>query len=391
MQKDSPSQFSGDPLFADRHFGNDQLPDQPLKGRGTQGNIEGRFETLTRQRLDDGWQAEYAEGEYGNEEYGETAWPAPQTEIYRDASRTILARNTSPDLPFDRSVNPYRGCEHGCSYCYARPSHAYLGLSPELDFETRLFAKPDAPALLEAALRRPGYKPAVIALGSNTDPYQPAERGLQITREILEVLDAFSHPVAIVTKSALVLRDLDILKVMAGRGLASVAISVTTLDKTLASRMEPRASAPARRLDAIAKLARAGIPTAVFSAPMIPALNDHELEKILKKAANAGASSAAYMLLRLPHEVEPLFTAWLETHYPERARRVLNLIRQCREGELNDSAFGRRMRGTGAIADLLSKRFSTACRQLNLKGAEIDLDPNQFCPPLAKGDQMALF
>ncbi|MBT4770206.1 MAG: PA0069 family radical SAM protein [Rhodospirillaceae bacterium] len=391
MQEEPTHHFSDDPVFGDQLFGNDQLPDRPFKGRGVAGNLEGRFETLTRHKLDDGWQAEYAEGEYANEERAETALPSPQTEIYRDASRTILARNNSPDLPFDRSINPYRGCEHGCTYCYARPSHAYLGLSPGLDFETRLFAKPDAPALLEAALRRPGYKPAVIALGSNTDPYQPIERGLNITREILEVLEDFSHPVTIVTKSALVLRDLDILGPMAERGLASVAISITTLDKTLASRMEPRASAPARRLDAIAKLAEAGIPTAVFSAPMIPALNDHELENILKIAAQAGASSAAYTLLRMPLEVEPLFTQWLETNYPDRAGRVLNLIRQCREGELNDSTFGQRMKGSGPIADLLSKRFSAACRRFSLEGAEIRLDPNQFCPPLTKGDQMALF
>lgn len=366
-------------------FGDDVLPDRAVKGRGAIGNCPGRFETTRHVALDDGWDA-------GMPEWQETSHARPVvTTLTADSSRSIIARNDSPDLPFDRSVNPYRGCEHGCVYCFARPSHAYLGLSPALDFETRILIKPEAPRLLAEELRRPGYEPAALAMGSNTDPYQPVERRLKITRGILEVLSAFSHPVCIVTKSALVLRDLDIIAPMAARGLANVAVSVTTLDGGLARRMEPRAATPTRRLETLAALSRAGIPTAVMAAPMIPGLNDHELERILEAAAAAGVSTAGTLLLRLPHELKPIFTDWLDVHFPDRARRVLNLLRQCRGGKLNDSAFGRRMTGGGVVAAMLNRRFRLACKRLDLDRGVPALDCGQFSPPPRPGDQLSLF
>jgi len=360
------------------HSPNDEVPLRARKGRGAVSNRDSRFESGAHVMVDDGWGA--AEEE-----------PARlDTVVLKDASRTVIARNQSPDVPFDRSINPYRGCEHGCIYCFARPSHAFLGLSPGLDFETRLFAKTDAPALLERELRKPGYRCAVMALGANTDPYQPIERGHGITRGVLEVLSRFEHPVSIVTKSALVLRDMDILSDMARRGLAQVNISITTLDRDLARRMEPRASTPGRRLEALRALAAAGIPTAVLASPMIPGLNDHELESILDAARGAGAVQASWILLRLPLEIKDLFEEWLREHRPDRAARVLSLIRQTRGGALYKSGFGERMRGEGAYAELLSRRFRVACRRLGLNERRFALDTARFRPPPAAGDQLSL-
>jgi DNA repair photolyase len=314
------------------------------------------------------------------------------TTLTVDSTRTIIARNDSPDIGFDRSINPYRGCEHGCIYCYARPSHAYLGLSPGLDFESRLFYKPEAAALLAAELRKKGYSCRPIALGSNTDPYQPVERRLGITRAILQVLRDFRHPVTIVSKSALIQRDLDILGEMARDKLASVTISVTTLDRTLARRMEPRASTPERRLETIAALAAAGIQTGVLSAPMIPALNDNEMEQILERARGAGARAAGYTLLRLPLELKSLFREWLEENFPDKAAHVLSLVAQTHGGRLYDSTWSKRMTGAGPYADMLRLRFDRACRKLGFNQRTTQsLDTNLFCPPPQKGDQLALF
>jgi DNA repair photolyase len=342
------------------------------KGRGATVSPPCRFEARSAEPVDDGW---------GTLEADLVAPPRLETTLTRDASRSIIARNDSPDIGFDRSVNPYRGCEHGCIYCYARPTHAYLGLSPGLDFETRLLFKPDAAALLARELSRPGYRPAPIALGSNTDPYQPVERQLRLTRAILEVLSEFNHPCTIVTKSALVVRDLDILRDMAKRRLVRVCLSVTTLDRKLAAVMEPRAATPARRLQAVESLAAAGVPAGVLAAPMIPGLNDAELETILSAAARAGAHSAGYVLLRLPHELRALFTSWLEAHYPERAAKVLALIRQTRAGALNDARFGSRFSGTGTYAELLAKRFAIATTRLGLKNLSGGLDCTRFRVP----------
>ena len=354
------------------------VPHTPRKGRGSISNESGRFEAQARHAIDDGWTRDEDE-------------PSPATVLSEDTTRTIIARNTSPDVPFDRSINPYRGCEHGCIYCFARPSHAYLGLSPGLDFETRLFYKPEAARLLEAELRRPNYSCDVIAMGTNTDPYQPVERDKQITRQILEVLSAFDHPVGIVTKSALVLRDLDILAPMAERGLAQVCVSVTTLDRDLARRLEPRAATPPRRIETIRALAAAGIPTGVMAAPMIPGLNDHELEAILGEASAAGAAIASYILIRLPLEISYLFKEWLETHTPDRARRVMSLIRETRGGKVYRSGFGQRMRGTGTYAELLKRRFELAVARLGLNQRRLELDTGLFKRPPATGDQMELF
>ncbi len=357
----------------------DLLPDAPLKGRGAVSNRTGRFEANARVRIDDGWgDGDPADGP-----------PSPATTLTVDATRTIVTRNESPDVPFDRSINPYKGCEHGCVYCFARPTHAYLGLSPGLDFETRLFWKPDAPALLDRELRRAGYEPRTIALGANTDAYQPVERDLRLTRRILEVLCAFRHPFGIITKSALVLCDLDLIAPMAADGLAGVSISVTTLDRDLARRMEPRASTPAKRLDAIRRLADAGVPVAILASPMIPALNDHEMEAILAAGAEAGATSANTILLRLPLELAGLFEEWLRTHVPDRADRVLSLVRQSRGGALYRSEFGERMMGTGPHADLLRARFRAAVRRYGLGGRRWDLRTDLFRVPPAPGDQMS--
>jgi len=351
-----------------------------LKGRGTAQNPANRFERERVEAFDDGW-------DHPEEE------SRPTTSLIRDASRSIIARNDSPDLSFSQSVNPYRGCEHGCIYCFARPTHAYLGLSAGLDFETKIVFKPEAARLLEKELSRPGYKPETIVLGSNTDPYQPVERTLSITRSLLEVLERFNHPVSIVTKSAGVLRDVDILSRMAGKNLAQVHLSITTLDPALARAMEPRAASPARRLAAISGLTKAGIPTGVLASPMIPGLNDAELETILEAAAKAGATSAASLLLRLPHELGELFTEWLQTHMPERAGHILSLIRQSRAGQLNDSSFHSRFTGSGPYAQLLTQRFTRAARQFKLDGKREKLDLSKFCAPHAAREvlQMSLF
>jgi DNA repair photolyase len=350
------------------------------KGRGAASNDSGRFEAERRVSFDDGWGiADEA--------------PLPlTTSLTVDATRTIIARNDSPDIGFDRSINPYRGCEHGCIYCYARPSHAYLGLSPGLDFESRLFYKPQGPSLLAAELRKKGYICRPIALGSNTDPYQPVERRLKITRSILEVLRDFRHPVTIVSKSSLIQRDLDILVEMAKEKLAIVTISVTTLDRTLARVMEPRAATPERRLETIAALVAAGVPTGVLSAPMIPALNDAEMEQILERAYAAGAKSAGYTMLRLPLELKGLFREWLETHFPDKAAHVLSLVAQAHGGRLYDSAWSKRMTGSGPYADMLRLRFDRVCRRLGFNQRSTNpLDATRFRAPPQTGDQLNLF
>ena len=365
-------------------------PTAVRKGRGVSANCGNRFDHLDTQAFDDGW-GSIAE---------ETLAPPPvQTTLTRDKSRSAISWNASPDLGFDRAVNPYRGCEHGCVYCYARPSHAYLGYSPGLDFETKLTFKPDIAKLLERELSKPGYVPRTIALGSNTDPYQPVERTLALTRSVIEVLERFAHPFSIVTKSAGVLRDRDILGRMAEKGLVRVWVSVTTLDPELARRMEPRAATPSRRLATIASLAEAGISAGVLAAPMIPGLNDSELEHILEAAHAAGACDAGYVLLRLPLEVREMFETWLHQHYPRRAQHVLNLIRETRAGVLNDSRFGHRFRGQGVYADMLAQRFARVSRRLGLTD-RITLDTTLFHPPEPRaeannrktaGAQMALF
>ncbi len=351
--------------------------------RGAGLNRPGRFESRERVPADDGW-----------ESWNDPDLPPLETTVSEDAARTVIARNDSPDIPFDRSLNPYRGCEHGCAYCYARPSHAYLGLSSGLDFETRLFFKPDAAHLLARELRAPSYRVKPIrplAMGTNTDPYQPVERRLGVTRAVLETLSAFNHPVTITTKSAMVMRDLDILKSLARRGLVSVSLSITTLDRDLARRMEPRATPPAGRLNAVRALAAAGVPVGVNAAPMIPGLTDHELEAILAAAAEAGARTAGFILLRLPGDVKDLFADWLASHAPDRAERVLSLVRQTRDGNLNDPRFGDRMRGQGPIAELLAQRCAIACRKLGLDKGYPKLRTDLFKPPPQPGDQLALF
>jgi DNA repair photolyase len=350
------------------------IPPVARKGRGAASNPPVRFEATARERFDDGW---------GSLDELLDLPPLPTT-LLKDTARSAMAWNASPDIGFDRSINPYRGCEHGCVYCYARPSHAYLGHSPGLDFETMLYVKPDLPALLERELRKPGYVARPVALGANTDPYQPVERTLQITRAVLEVLERFGHPVTIVTKSAGVLRDLDILRRMAARNLAHVCLSVTTLDAALARRMEPRAASPLRRLEAVRALAAAGIPAAVLAAPMIPGVNDAELERILEASARAGATRAGYVLLRLPLEIAGLFEEWLRLHMPDRAARVLALVRQTRAGALYDSRFGARQTGTGPYADLLAQRFRVAIGRLGLNRVGVGaqgLDCGRFRVP----------
>ena len=347
-----------------------RLPSQARRGRGSVTNPAPRFDTQSAEPFDDGWDT--------LETFGDLP-PLPTT-LTRDASRSVISWNTSPDIGFDRAVNPYRGCEHGCVYCYARPTHAYLGYSPGLDFETKLTFKPDVAALLERELKKPGYVAKPIALGSNTDPYQPVERTLKLTRSVLEVLERYGHPLSIVTKSAGVLRDLDILQRLASRKLVRVWVSVTTLDNTLARRMEPRAATPERRLAAVAALSQAGVPAGVLAAPMIPGLNDAELEKILERSKQAGALHAGYVLLRLPHELRSMFEAWLGTHYPDRARHVLTLIRETRAGQLNDAKFHDRFVGQGPYADLLGKRFDRAARKLGLAGRE-PLETGLFAVP----------
>jgi len=348
-------------------------------GRGAISNPTGRYEPRRVVFLPE------------HEAYPEEADSPPRlrTTVTPETVRSVITRNDSPDVPFDASINPYRGCEHGCIYCFARPTHAYLGLSPGLDFESRLFSKPEAADRLVEELSRPGYRCEVIALGANTDPYQPIERELRITRRILEVLAEHHHPVSIVTKSHLVLRDLDVLGPMAEKRLASVFFSITTLENELARRMEPRAPAPARRLEALRALSAAGVPTGVLASPMVPGLNDDELESILEAAAASGALSAGYILLRLPGEVATLFAEWLEAHYPLRKNHILSLIRQTRGGKLYDPRFGERMRGEGPYADLLARRFALAVKKLGLTRRP-ELDVTQFRVPAA-GGQLALF
>ena len=350
----------------------ERVPQLRAAGRGAVSNPKVRFDSCGASPFDDGWDTL-------TQDVGDR--PRLDTTLTRDATRSAISWNASPDLGFDRAVNPYRGCEHGCVYCYARPTHAYLGLSPGLDFETKLIFKPEVAELLEKELRKPGYTAKTLALGSNTDPYQPVERTLKLTRAILEVLDRYNHPVGIVTKSSGVLRDLDILSSMAKRSLARVHISITTLDAKLARVMEPRAATPARRLHAIAELTRVGVPTGVLAAPMIPALNDAELENILEAAAKAGARHAGYILLRLPLELRQIFEAWLNTNFPQRAKHVLSLIRQTRDGELNDPRFHRRFSGQGVYADLLTRRFTRAARQFGFGEAKTQLDCDRFAIP----------
>ncbi|NWH07126.1 MAG: PA0069 family radical SAM protein [Alphaproteobacteria bacterium] len=339
------------------------------RGRGAVSNAAGRFEPVHRVLSDDGWGVHDAEA------------PALRTTLIIDATRSIIARNQSPDISFDRSINPYRGCEHGCIYCFARPSHAYLGMSAGLDFESKLFIKPKAAELLAGELSAKGYRVRPIAIGTNTDPYQPIERTHRIMRQVLEVLASFRHPVTIVTKSHLVTRDIDILQPMAKANLARVAVSVTTLDRRLARAMEPRAATPERRLEAIAALSEAGIPTAVMTAPIIPALNDSEMEAILERARDQGARQAGYVILRLPLEIKDLFREWLAAHFPDKAQHVMSLIRQMRGGRDYDADWQRRMTGTGPYASLIAKRFGVAVRRLGLNARLPPLDTSAFRPP----------
>ena len=347
------------------------------RGRGAGLNPSGRFEPQSREGFDDGWQT--------LEEL-----PPFKTEVQIERPRTAITRNESPDIPFDRSINPYRGCEHGCIYCFARPTHAYMGLSAGLDFEARLFAKPDAPKLLERELAKPGYKPRVIAIGTNTDPYQPIEKEWRIMRQILEVLQKANHPVLIVTKGSLITRDIDILSDMAAKGLAKVGISVTTLDRKLARSMEPRAATPSRRLETIKALTEAGIPTAVMMSPVIPALNDHEIERVLEAGHAAGAREASYVLLRLPLEVSPLFRDWLLQNYPDRYRHVMNLVRSMRGGKDYDADFTKRMKGAGPYAWQIGRRFEMATKRLGLARRGMSLRDDMFVRPDGGGVQLSL-
>ena len=357
-------------------------PAQKLaKGRGALSQPTARFEAWSREA--DGDYRDYAEE---NDEL-----PAFKTEVREDPARSIISYNASPDIPFDRSINPYKGCEHGCIYCYARPAHAYLGLSPGLDFETKLFYKPEAAALLRKELSKPSYRPALIALGANTDPYQPIEKKFGITRAILEVLNEFNHPVAIVTKSARVERDIDILSAMAERNLARVFLSIGTLDHSISRHLEPRTSAPARRMQAVQALSAAGIPTGVMVAPVIPALTDKDIESVLEAAKANGAQSAAYILVRLPHEVKTLFAEWLEQYFPQRAGHVMSIIRQMRGGKDNDPNFVSRMRGEGEFARLLAQRFRNACVRLKLNQERPALTTSLFRVPGAATTQLSLF
>ncbi|MDQ6436039.1 PA0069 family radical SAM protein [Mesorhizobium sp. LHD-90] len=347
------------------------------RGRGAGVNPSGRFEPVSRHVFDDGWES--------LEEL-----PPFKTEVQVEKPRTIITRNTSPDISFDRSINPYRGCEHGCVYCFARPTHSFMGLSPGLDFESKLFAKPDAARLLDKELSKEGYQPRTIAIGTNTDPYQPIEKKYRIMREVLEVLEARGHPVGIVTKSALVTRDIDILSRMAERGLAKVALSVTSLDRMLARTMEPRASTPTKRLEAMRMLSDAGIPASVMVAPIVPGLNDHEIERILDSAANAGAREAGYVILRLPLEVSPIFKDWLLRHYPDRYRHVMSLIRSMRDGKDYDSEWGKRMKGSGPYAWQIGRRFEIAAKKLGLNQERTRLRTDLFKGNEGRTEQLML-
>ena len=347
------------------------------RGRGAKINPSGRFESLREELVDDGWDSL-------------SEIPRLKTEIFTETPKTIITRNQLPDISFDRSINPYRGCEHGCVYCYARPAHSYMGLSPGLDFESKLFIKPNAAALLRGELTATTYVPKTIALGSNTDPYQPIERTYRITRSVIEVLSEFKHPFGIVTKSASVTRDIDVLKPLAALGLVKVAISITTLDAKLARAMEPRASTPAKRLAAIEALSSAGIPTVVMMGPIIPGLNDHEIEAILKAAYAAGAREAGYTMLRLPHEVKDIFKDWLEKEYPDRANKVMSLVKSVRGGQENDPSFGTRMTGSGPYAWTIGRRFQLAAQRLGLNAKRVKLTTELFKRPPVAGEQLAL-
>lgn len=359
-----------------QHF--DAIDGTRRRGRAATANPSGRFEPVSREAFDDRWQME--------EEL-----PPFATEVQVEKVKSIITRNTSPDVPFERSINPYRGCEHGCIYCFARPSHGFMGLSTGLDFETRLFAKPDAPRQLARELSRPGYRAKTIAIGTNTDPYQPVEREWRIMRQVLEVLADANHPVSITTKSALILRDIDILSAMAEKHLVKVCMSVTTLDRKLARAMEPRAATPPRRLETISALAGAGIPVGISVAPIIPVLTDHELERILDSGAAAGASEASYILLRLPLEVAPLFKDWLLEHHPDRYRHVMSLIRSMRGGKDYDAEFGKRMKGSGPYAWQIARRFELAVKRLQLARRSTALREDLFIPPDGGGAQLNLF
>lgn len=377
MQKDTRSEIRPIKVHAARAESVEKL-------RGATHAPQGRFEKEAREAFDDGWTPQ-------------DEVPSPrETTISEERARSIISRNDSPDVPFTQSINPYRGCEHGCVYCYARPSHAYLELSPGLDFETKLFAKVNAVELLRKELGARGYVPSPIALGANTDCYQPAERGYRLTRGILEVLAECSHPVTIVTKSALVERDLDLLAPMAKKNLAKVFVSISSLDRALARRLEPRAASPQRRLDVLRALSGAGVPCGVMVAPIVPALSDKSIEEVLEAASEAGAESAAYIVMRLPNELKEIFREWLATHYPHRADHVMSVVNQLRGGRDNDPRFGERMTGTGLFADLLGQRFAIACRRLGIDGRDTGgrdtpgLDTTLFRPPSAAG-QMDLF
>ena len=353
------------------------------RGRGVVTNASGRFEPYVRTEEDDGWD-------------GLADLPPFSTEVTLETARTAITRNQSPDIAFDRSINPYRGCEHGCVYCFARPTHAFLGLSPGLDFETKLTAKPNIAELLRRELAAPGYKPRTIALGTNTDPYQPIERAHRLTRKILEVLEETDHPVGIVTKSALVLRDLDILARMAAKGLAKVAISITTLDPKLARDMEPRAPTPAKRLETVRALTAAGVPVTVLTAPIIPSLNEHEIERLLEAAKEAGATEAGYVLLRLPNEIKDLVSEWLLERHPAKMRRILSLVRETRGGKLYDSGWGVRQTGDGVVAWTIGRRFELASRRLKLDRRHLRLRTDLFTPPRrardgSSSEQLSLF
>ena len=357
------------------------LPGHPppsARGRGAKSNRTGRFESRVSEAFNDGW--------------GEDEEPAQiATTVQPMKSRTIIARNDSPDIGFESSINPYRGCSHGCIYCYARPAHTYLGHSAGLDFETKIYFKPEAGKLLERELSKKGYVPKIIHIGGDTDPYQPDERQLRVTRAVLETLQRFRHPFSIITKSALITRDLDILGPMGRAGLARAAVSITSLDHQLSRSMEPRAATPKRRVDAVRQLVAAGVPTTVMFAPSIPSLNDHEMEGVLEAAAGAGATSAGYVALRLPLEIKDLFEEWLVAEHPDRAKRVMSLVRQMRGGAAYSSEWGKRMTGEGPVAEVMSQRFELARKRFGLEGRLGPMDLTQFAVPAKAGDQLSLF
>ncbi|MDP1632150.1 MAG: PA0069 family radical SAM protein [Caulobacter sp.] len=355
-------------------------PSPPLvKGRGARSNASGRFNARASEAFDDGWTVED---------------PQPQqlkTVVLPDKAKTIITRNTSPDIGFDRSINPYRGCEHGCIYCFARPNHAFLGLSPGLDFESKLFFKPEAATLLTAELSKKGYTPRPIQIGADTDPYQPLERKLRVTRQVLEVLQRFNHPLTLLTKSSLISRDTDILGAMGRQGLARAAVSITSLDRGLARSMEPRAATPQRRLEAVRRLTDAGCPVTVMFAPVIPGLNDHELEAVLEASAAAGATAASWVMLRLPLEIGDLFQEWLASDHPDRASRVMSLVRQTRRGKTYTAEWSVRGRGEGPIAALVARRFEVARKRFGLDAPRVELDLTRFRVPPRAGDQLDMF